>query len=410
MVSCREFNEIWIIDHSTTSLEAAGHKGGKHGMGGDLLYRWGNPQAYRAGSVKDQRLFSQHDASWIPDGLPGAGHALVFNNGGRRPDGNYSSADEIVLPVREDGSYDRTAGAAFAPKSAVWSFTSPKKQDFFAALMSSSQRLPNGNTLVCTGFGGVVFEATPENKIVWRYINPSKASTGAGMPGPGFGTGGPPGGGPGRGPGGFGRFTPPAPNTHAIQLLPGFLSFPLQLADEQHKQIDEFESDVNKRFETTLTDDQRATLKDLQKNMGPFGPAGPTDFEHALAKAVRDKLKLTTEQTKLADEIENQATAKLKAVLKDEQVNQLKGLKDMMKAFAGGPGGPGPRGPPGFPGGPGPGGPGGFPGFGGGDFGGGSSLFRAYRYGSQFAGLVGKNLTPGKTIEELEGQNPAEKL
>src|SRR5262249_52369420 len=91
MVSPRGFSEFWIIDHSTSKAEAAGHKGGRHGKGGDLLYRWGNPEAYRAGTAADRRLFSQHDPHWIPEGLQGAGHVLVFNNGGGRPDGNYSS-------------------------------------------------------------------------------------------------------------------------------------------------------------------------------------------------------------------------------------------------------------------------------------------------------------------------------
>lgn len=424
LISIREFSEIWIIDHSTTAAEAAGHKGGKHGRGGDILYRWGNPQAYRAGTAEDQRLFNQHDAHWIPDGLEGAGHILVFNNGGRRPDGNYSSSDEIVPPVTASGDYERQPGKAFGPESAVWSFTTANKQDFFAGFMANSQRLRNGNTLVTTGFGGVVFEVTPEKKIVWRYVNPAKATAGMGSPGgPGGPGGGPRGGGRGQGgPGGFGGFTPPPANTHTIQLLPGFLSFPLQLTDEQRKQIDQFETEVSTKFEKSLTDEQRTKLKDLQKNIGPFGPPGPPDLEHYLAKATRDKLELTAEQTKLADEIEKQAAAKLKAVLKDDQANQLKSMQDMMKQFAGGPaggqGGPG-RGPAGGPGGPGGGpgrfggtggpggGPGGFIGFGGGgDFGGGSSIFRAYRYGVDFPGLSGKGLTPGKTIDELEARPP----
>src|SRR5262249_18013735 len=44
-VSVWKFSEFWVIDHGTTTAEAAGHKGGRQGKGGDLLYRWGNPRA-----------------------------------------------------------------------------------------------------------------------------------------------------------------------------------------------------------------------------------------------------------------------------------------------------------------------------------------------------------------------------
>src|SRR5262249_47592681 len=84
VLSSPNFCEIWIIDHGTTSEEARGHTGGHWGKGGDLLYRWGNPQAYRKGSNGEQRLFFQHNIQWIPPGLRGEGHLLVFNNGGRR--------------------------------------------------------------------------------------------------------------------------------------------------------------------------------------------------------------------------------------------------------------------------------------------------------------------------------------
>jgi hypothetical protein len=408
VLSAREFSEIWIIDHSTTTAEAADHKGGKHGVGGDLIYRWGNPQAYRAGTTKDQRLFNQHDAQWISAGLPGEGHLLMFNNGSGRPDNNYSSADEIVLPVSTDGQYERTTGAKFGPEAAARSFTAPRKLEFFAPFMGSAQRLPNGDTLVSTGFGGVIFEVNADNKIVWRYVNPAKATGGVGVPQP-------------RGPGGFGgfaRFTLPPANTHSIQLLPGFLSFALQLTAEQRKQVDEFETDASARFEKSLSDEQRGRLKEWQKNADAFsrgGPAGPPDIEHVLAKSLREKLTLAADQDKLVEDLQTQSSAKLDGLLSENQKKQLKDMQVMMKAFAGGPpgggpGGPGrPGGPPGGPGGgfggPG-GGPGGFMGFGGGNFNGGSSIFRAYRYGADFAGLVGKDLKPGKTIEQLEATAP----
>ena len=81
VLSARGCNEIWFLDHSTTTKEAAGHTGGKHGKGGDLIYRWGNPAAYGRGTQRDKQLVQQHDAEWIPDGSPGAGHLTIFNNG-----------------------------------------------------------------------------------------------------------------------------------------------------------------------------------------------------------------------------------------------------------------------------------------------------------------------------------------
>jgi hypothetical protein len=193
MLCSRDFREIWIIDRSTTTAQAAGHQGGRYGKGGDILYRWGNPRAYRAGTLQDQKFFAQHDAHWIPEGLAGAGHMLVFNNGAR-PDGHYSSVDEIALPVDAAGHYTRPAGKAYGPPEPVWSYTAPNKTDFYAIAMSGAQRLPNGNTLIATGFSGAlsqggpgrpprvilsqstfgstIFEVTPDKEIVWKYKVP----------------------------------------------------------------------------------------------------------------------------------------------------------------------------------------------------------------------------------------------
>ncbi len=172
-MSTPTLNEIWIIDHSTTTEEAAGHTGGNSGKGGDLLYRWGNPRVYRLGTRADQKLFFQHDAQWIEPDVPGAGNILIFNNGGDRPEGSFSTVDEIVTPIEKNGSYTRSPDLPFGPMEPFWSYRAENPSDFFSRVISGAQRLPNGNTLICSGVTGTFFEVTQEKEIVWRYINPA---------------------------------------------------------------------------------------------------------------------------------------------------------------------------------------------------------------------------------------------
>lgn len=172
VVSNRGINEIWIIDHSTTTVVAATHEGGDSGLGGDLLYRWGNPIAYGAGIVDDQLLFAQHDAHWVESGLSGAGNILIFNNGLGRPSGSFSSVDEIMPPVDGNGSYSLVSGSAYLPVAQTWIYSSDVPADFNSPRYGGSQRLPNGNTLVCNSDKGEFLEVTPTKEIVWKYINP----------------------------------------------------------------------------------------------------------------------------------------------------------------------------------------------------------------------------------------------
>jgi hypothetical protein len=170
VLSVHNFSEVWIIDHSTTTAEAASHEGGRYGQGGDLLYRWGNPIAYGVGSANDQQLFVQHDAKWIEDGMPGAGNLLIFNNGTQRGR-SYSTVDEIATPINADGSYSLTT-SAFGPTSPTWTYIAPDRESFYATNISGAQRLPNGNTLICDGPAGHFFEVTADGDVVWEYINP----------------------------------------------------------------------------------------------------------------------------------------------------------------------------------------------------------------------------------------------
>jgi hypothetical protein len=172
LLSVRGSSEIWIIDHSTTRVEAAGHTGGKSGKGGDLLYRWGNPQAYATGSTASQQLFQQHDAQWIDAGLSGAGNILIYNNGLSRPGGIYSTIDEIVTPVNNTGNYTRTSGAAWGPVNLQWTYKANPPNSLYSEAISGCQRLPNGNTLICDGVHGVITEVNSSGVIVWKYVNP----------------------------------------------------------------------------------------------------------------------------------------------------------------------------------------------------------------------------------------------
>ncbi len=172
LLSSWYFNEIWVIDHSTTTQEAAGHSGGNSGRGGDLLYRWGNPKTYHAGTSADQQLFGQHDPEWISEGCPGAGNILIFNNGLDRPAGKYSSVEEIILPVNQDGTYQYIPGSPYLPESPLWTYTADVPTTFYSSLISGCQRLQNGNTLICDGLNGVFFEVTPDKESIWNYLNP----------------------------------------------------------------------------------------------------------------------------------------------------------------------------------------------------------------------------------------------
>ena len=105
--------------------------------------------------------------SWIESDRPGGGDMMVFNNGDRNvPDRNYSSVDQFELPLRKDGTFELSATEPYGPRSYVWSYSAP---DYFTSQrISGAERLPGGNTLICSGDQGLVFEVTPGGKRVWE--------------------------------------------------------------------------------------------------------------------------------------------------------------------------------------------------------------------------------------------------
>jgi hypothetical protein len=171
VLSVHGFDELWIIDHGTTTAEAATHEGGPRGRGGDLLYRWGNPKTYIRTATSQQKCYGQHDVQWIPAGYPGEGHLLLFNNrlsAPPDPEWPYSTVLELVPPLNIEGRYD-LEGYSFGPEDPVWEFRHDPPTEMFSATMSGCQRLPNGNTLACCAESGWILEATSAGEVVWDY-------------------------------------------------------------------------------------------------------------------------------------------------------------------------------------------------------------------------------------------------
>ena len=172
LVSNRAISEIWIIDHSTTTMEAAGHTGGTYGKGGDILYRWGNPEAYRAQVNNERICYFQHSPRWIPDGYPGAGDIILFNNG-PKPIGDVSSVIQLTPPVDENGFYtDPDPGESYLPLGPNWEYFADPPTNLYSRYCSGTNRLPNGNTIIAEYDDGRLYEVQPDCTVVWIYKDP----------------------------------------------------------------------------------------------------------------------------------------------------------------------------------------------------------------------------------------------
>ena len=176
IINSRNTSEVYVIDHSTSTEEAASHEGGKYGRGGDILYRYGNPQAYDHGDESDRSLHQAHDVQWIPTGEH-AQDFIIFNN---RYIPNYRSRIQIWNNPTEDGFYSFGDETKYGPDSLKWTYD---MSGFYSAYMSSAQVLPNGNILATEGTSGEISEITPSKEKVWKYINPVNKNGGPGIQG-----------------------------------------------------------------------------------------------------------------------------------------------------------------------------------------------------------------------------------
>lgn len=124
LMSFREISRVAIVDWESGRLE----------------WKWGKIH-----------LSHQHDATFTPEG-----RVLVFDNGTHHPIVPHSRVVEV------DPLTDRI----------VWQYQPKVVFSFFSGHIGGAERLDNGNTLICEGQSGRVFEVTPESEICWEWINP----------------------------------------------------------------------------------------------------------------------------------------------------------------------------------------------------------------------------------------------
>lgn len=215
VLNSRSFSEFYVIDHSKTTEELKG-------PAGDFKWRFGSPCNYAsedqlgkghadavpypgARDASLDQIYGAHDIHWIPEGLPGAGHFMIYDNGIFRPVYQNSAVLEIN-PYDANGNYIREldagykasfklypgavgtgtntyGGSAFSqttnymkPSNLItWAFTS-NSWNFYGPHISGAQRQPNGNTLICDGPNGHFFEVTTEGQVVWEYTSPLHGS------------------------------------------------------------------------------------------------------------------------------------------------------------------------------------------------------------------------------------------
>jgi hypothetical protein len=153
-ISVNFYNEVWVIDHSTTTEQAKTNTGGNYNKGGNLLYRFGNPATFK--STGTQLFSNNHHCNIINDGLPGAGNMLIFNNGTKD---KQSTVFELQFPTPFDFNTAPTV---------IWSYTNG---ELFSSKVSGAQRTENGNTIITEGDFGY-WEVTSSKEIVWQYNKP----------------------------------------------------------------------------------------------------------------------------------------------------------------------------------------------------------------------------------------------
>lgn len=142
LTSFRQIDTVGIIDKKT----------------GDWKWKWGRGE-----------INHQHDPTELENG-----NILLFDNGTHKPQLPPPPVGDPKLmkkpPLRSPAS--RILEVDPRTNKIVWEYFDTDYLGFYSDSISGVQRLPNGNTLVCSGNQGRLFEVTPKKEIVWEYYNP----------------------------------------------------------------------------------------------------------------------------------------------------------------------------------------------------------------------------------------------
>lgn len=124
LISLRRLNTIGLIDRETRRL------------------KWEH---------RDDSWGTQHDCELLANG-----NITLFANGCNISTNPFSRVIEFDPQTRQ----------------VVWEYRGKPTYTFFSPHISGAQRLATGNTLICEGQWGRIFEVTPEGEIVWEYVSP----------------------------------------------------------------------------------------------------------------------------------------------------------------------------------------------------------------------------------------------
>ena len=89
---------------------------------------------------------------------------------------NGGKKGHVLLQREPDTFFNETILEMDWDANIVWEYDGSSSSmpfwAFYSSFISSSRRLPNGNTLICEGMHGRIFQVTTDGEIVWEYVNP----------------------------------------------------------------------------------------------------------------------------------------------------------------------------------------------------------------------------------------------